>query len=55
MGFDTDAVYLNMLYATISDIFDYYWSGTKCNKNDICVNPTTNKMILNDMYGLRNK
>lgn len=56
MGVDTDALYVNMLDVTTSDLFDYYfWGESKCNKNDIYVDPTTNKMILNDMYGLRNK
>ena len=55
IGFDTDAVYVDMSKASLSDIFDYYAFSVKDNKNDISRDSILNKNILNDMYGLCNK
>lgn len=55
IGFDTDAVYVNMSKVSLSDIFDYYAFSVKDNKNDISRDSILNKNILNDMYGLCNK
>ena len=55
IGFDTDAVYVDMSNVTLSDIFDYYAFSVKYNKNDIYRDSTLNKIILNDIYGLCNK
>ena len=55
IGFDTDAVYVDMSKVGLSDIFDYYAFSVKDNKNDISRDSILNKNILNDMYGLCNK
>lgn len=55
IGFDTDAVYVDMSKVSLSDIFDYYAFSVKDNKNDISRDSILNKNILNDMYGLCNK
>lgn len=55
IGFDTDAVYVDMSKVSLSDIFDYYAFSVKDNKNDISRDYILNKNILNDMYGLCNK
>lgn len=55
IGFDTDAVYVDMSKVSLSDIFDYYAFSVKDNKNDISRDSILNKNILNGMYGLCNK